>query len=57
MLTNCLAACAHLTITVSGIERDNCEIDKTRRTVSAVATRTKMGCGIRIFCISSIAVS
>ena len=22
MLTNCLAACAHLTITVSGIERD-----------------------------------
>jgi len=26
MLTNCLAACAHLTITVSEIERDICEI-------------------------------
>jgi len=25
MLTNCLAACAHLTITVSEIERDICE--------------------------------
>ena len=25
MLTNCLAACAHLTITVSQIERDICE--------------------------------
>ena len=25
MLTNCLAACAHLTITVSDIERDICE--------------------------------
>ena len=25
MLTNCLAACAHLTITVSGIQRDMCE--------------------------------
>jgi len=25
MLTNCLAACAHLTISVSGIERDICE--------------------------------
>jgi len=24
MLTNCLAACAHLTITVSDIERDIC---------------------------------
>jgi len=33
MLINCLAACAHLTITVCEIERDNCEIDKTRRTV------------------------
>jgi len=26
MLINCLAACAHLTITVSEIERDICEI-------------------------------
>ena len=25
MLTNCLAACAHLTITVSEIQRDICE--------------------------------
>jgi len=25
MLTNCLAACAHLSITVSEIERDICE--------------------------------
>ena len=25
MLTNCLAACAHLTITVSKIQRDICE--------------------------------
>jgi len=25
MLTNCLAACAHLTISVSEIERDICE--------------------------------
>ena len=25
MLTNCLAACAHLTMTVSEIERDICE--------------------------------
>jgi len=25
MLTNCLAACAHLTVTVSEIERDICE--------------------------------
>jgi len=25
MLTNCLAACAHLAITVSEIERDICE--------------------------------
>ena len=25
MLTNCLAVCAHLTITVSEIERDICE--------------------------------
>jgi len=25
MLTNCLAACTHLTITVSEIERDICE--------------------------------
>ena len=25
MLTNCLASCAHLTITVSEIERDICE--------------------------------
>jgi len=25
MLTNCLAACAHLTITVSEIEREFCE--------------------------------
>jgi len=25
MLTNCLAACAHLSITVSEIERDSCE--------------------------------
>jgi len=25
MLTNCLAACAHLTLTVSEIERDICE--------------------------------
>jgi len=25
MLTNCLAACAHITITVSEIERDICE--------------------------------
>ena len=25
MLTNCLTACAHLTITVSEIERDICE--------------------------------
>jgi len=25
MLTNCLAACAHLTITVSEIQRDTCE--------------------------------
>ena len=25
MLTNCLAACAHLTITVSEIQRDSCE--------------------------------
>ena len=25
MLTNCLAACAHLTITVSEIEQDICE--------------------------------
>ena len=25
MLTNCLAACAHLTITVSAIQRDICE--------------------------------
>jgi len=25
MLTNCLAACVHLTITVSEIERDICE--------------------------------
>jgi len=25
MLTNCLSACAHLTITVSEIERDICE--------------------------------
>ena len=25
MLTNCFAACAHLTITVSEIERDICE--------------------------------
>jgi len=25
MLTNCLAACAHVTITVSEIERDICE--------------------------------
>jgi len=26
MLTNCLAACAHITITVSEIQRDICEI-------------------------------
>ena len=25
MLTNCLAACAHLTVTVSEIQRDICE--------------------------------
>jgi len=25
MLTNCLAACAHLTITVSEVQRDICE--------------------------------
>jgi len=41
MLTNCLAACTYVSTTVCEIERDNCEIDKTRRTVSAIATRKR----------------
>jgi len=39
MLTNSLAECTYVSTTVSDIERDNCEIDKTWRTVSAIATR------------------
>jgi len=35
MLTNCLAACAHLTITVSEIERDICE--KNRHFITPLA--------------------
>ena len=35
MLTNCLAGCAHLTITVSEIERDICE--KNRQIIIPLA--------------------
>jgi len=45
MLINSLAECTYVSTTVSDIERDNCEIDKTRRTVSAIAGD---GCGIII---------
>ena len=41
MLTNCLAACAHLTITISEIQRDICEKVVIRAGLSILATLCK----------------
>ena len=43
MLTNCLAACANLTITVSEIERDICE--KNRHFIIPLAFDAPLGGG------------
>ena len=45
MLTHCLAACAHLTITVSEIERDICE--KNRHFIIPLAFDASVGGGSR----------